>query len=409
MEHAIFEKDVSVSAERGQTVRATLPRRVETPEWIACDFHVHAAPSHDSTVTLEDRVRSLVAEGIEFVVATDHNHVTSYAAAIDRVRASDRLASASGIEVTTTRWGHFNAYPYPTSSPPPPHADVDPAQMFASVRDAGPGALIQVNHPRMSDIGYFNRAGLDADAGVAKNAAYSADFDVIEVVNGFDLGQSALLDQNLKEWFALLSQGRRYTAVGNSDSHRLSREWVGYPRTYVQVKQDDPRVVTALEIAESLKAGRAMVSGGPFLVAKVEGKGLGELATADNGRVTLQVSVRAPAWIDVSIAEAWLDGKRVATQRATAPPGAAVRLAWQTEIPVERDGFLVVVVRGERVLDRVLPGIGAKPFAFTNPIWIDGNADGTFDAGIDTAADGGPDAVAGAPLDAALDAGSARD
>jgi hypothetical protein len=274
--------------------------------------------------------------------------------------------------------------------------------MFASVRAADDGALIQVNHPRMGDLGYFNRAGLDAGTSSASHAAYSPDFDVIEVVNGFELGQPEIIEQNFGEWLALLASGRRYVAVGNSDSHRLSREWVGYPRTYVQTEVDDPRLVTAADVTAALRAGRAVVSAGPFLVARVQGKGPGELATAEGGRVTLQVSVRAPAWVDVASAEVWLDGRRVATERATAPPAAAIRLAWQTQIPIERDGFVVVVVRGERPLDRVLPGIGARPFAFTNPIWIDGDGDGSFDAGVDAGADA-------APPDASLDAGSARD
>jgi hypothetical protein len=382
IEHAIYERDVTISREQGQNLRAVLPRRVDTPGWVACDFHVHAAPSHDSSITLEDRVRSLVAEGIEFAVATDHNHVTDYRATIDRLRLDDRVAAAPGVEVSTTRWGHFNTYPYPAFLPTPRHADIDPAELFASIRRLAPGALVQVNHPNMGAIGYFTRSG---------DPAYSPDFDVLEVVNGFELGQADVIDKNLADWFALLSAGKRYTAVGNSDSHRLGSEWVGYPRTFVHVEHDDPRSLTAEVVVQALRAGRAVVSSGPFIVAKVGGKEPGELATAQDGKVTLQVSVRAPAWIDVSLAEAWLDGKRVALQRANAEPGAAVRLTWQTELAVERDGWLVVVARGERVLDRVLPGVGARPFAFTNPIWIDADADGSLDAGVTRAADASAD------------------
>jgi hypothetical protein len=389
LEYAIYEKDVTISRERGETLRAVLPRRVATPRFVACDFHVHAAPSHDSSVTLEDRVRSLVAEGIEFVVATDHNHVTSYAPAIDRLRVAGKLASTTGIEVTTNRWGHFNAYPYPLGVPSPRHTDVDPAGIFASVREHAPDALVQVNHPRMGDIGYFNRSALNTETGVAERAEYSPDFDVIEVVNGFDLGQPELVEKNLREWFALLSSGRRYVAVGNSDSHRLGSEWVGYPRTYVQVDDDDPKRISATEIATALRAGRAMVTTGPFLVAEAQGQGLGGLASAQNGRVSLSVAVRAPDWVDVSVAEVWLDGKLVQSRAITAAPAAPIRLAWQTEVAVERDGWLVVVVRGDRPLDRVLPGVRAKPLAFTNPIWIDGDGDGSFDAGVEAGAEAG--------------------
>lgn len=406
IEHAIYEKPVLISRERGETLRAVLPRKVDTPEWIACDFHVHAAPSHDSSVTLEDRVESLVSDGVEFAVATDHNHVTDYAPAVDRLLVDDRLSSVSGIEITTARWGHFNAYPYPTGAPAPRSANADPGEIFGSVRLYAPEALIQVNHPRMNEIGYFNRAGLDAGAGAAASAAYAPDFDVIEVLNGFELGQPEVVEKNIAEWMALLGAGKRYTAVGNSDSHRLGSEWVGHPRTYVRVVDDAPRAVTPREIGEALRAGRAFVTSGPFVIAKADGRGPGELATASDGQVTLQVSVRAPAWIDVSVAEAWLNGRLVASQRATAPPNAPVRLAWQKRIDVEQDAFLIVIVRGERTLDRVLPGVDARPLAFTNPIWIDGDGDGRYgggdDAGADTA-DGAPDAGDGGSDDASAD------
>ena len=46
------------------------------------------------------------------------------------------------------------------------------------------------------------------------------------------------------EWFELINAGRRYTAVGNSDSHRLVYQWAGYPRTYVRVEDDRPSIAT---------------------------------------------------------------------------------------------------------------------------------------------------------------------
>ncbi len=172
---------------------------------------------------------------------------------------------------------------------------------------------------------------------------------------------------------------------------------------------DDPATVTPQQVADALKAGRAIVTNGPFIVAKLSGKEAGELASAVDGMLTLELVVRAPPWIDIASAELWLDGKHIATERARAPATAAVRLAWRTSISVERDGWLVVVVRGEKTLERVLPKVAAKPFAFTNPIWIDGDGDGSFapavDAGTDAAApDGGRDAGADAATDAAIDA-----
>ena len=40
----------------------------------------------------------------------------------------------------------------------------------------------------------------------------------------------------MKDWQSLLLQGKRVTAVGNSDSHSLGRP-VGYPRNYLPTKR----------------------------------------------------------------------------------------------------------------------------------------------------------------------------
>ncbi len=391
-EFALWEEAITVSAEAGATVRAVLPRKVDTPGWIAADFHLHAAPSPDSTVTLEDRVTALAAEGIELAVPTDHNHVTDYAPTIRSFDAESRLSTMPGVELTTTRWGHFNAYPYPLDAGLPATGDLLPNALFASVRELAPGVVVQVNHPRMSDIGYFNRAKLDSGSMEAGADGFSFDFDTLEVVNGFELGQRDVMDDNLHEWFRLLNAGHRYTATGNSDSHQLSREWAGYPRTYVKVPDDRAGHVTPAQIVGALRAGHAFVSNGPFLDVHVAGKGPGELASAEDGGVAVQVSVQAPAFIDITRAEVWLDGNRVAETTKVAAPTARVRLSWQTSVPIEHDSWVVVVVRGSRELDDVLPGVHAAPFAFTNPVWIDADGNGSYgDAGVD-GGDAGSDA-----------------
>ncbi|MCA9591677.1 MAG: CehA/McbA family metallohydrolase [Myxococcales bacterium] len=398
-EYALWEQAVSVTAEAGATVRAVLPRKVDSPGWIAGDFHLHAAPSHDSSVSLEDRVTALVAAGIEVAVPTDHNHVTDYAPTLRGFDAESRLATMPGVELTTTRWGHFNAYPYPLDAGLPATGELLPRDLFARVRELAPGVLVQVNHPRMADIGYFNRAELDSGSMEAGAEGFSFDFDTLEVVNGFELGQPKVIDENLREWFRLLEAGHRYTAMGNSDSHQLSREWAGYPRTYLRVPDDRPGHVTAEQIVSALRGGRAFVSNGPFLDVRVGGQEPGGLAVADEGEVSVQVSVQAPAFIDITRAEVWIAGERVAETERVAAPTAPLRLTWQTRVAVARDTWVVVVVRGSRELDDVLPGVHAAPLAFTNPVWIDADGDGSYgDAGADAAADAASDAGPETPL-----------
>jgi hypothetical protein len=331
-------------------------------------------------LSLEDRVASLLAEGVEFAVATDHNHVTDYGPAIEQLGAERLIASASGVEITTQTWGHFNAYPYPKSSPVPPLTNAEPAEIFGNLRVAAPGVVIQVNHPRLKSIGYFNRIELDPATGVPETEGSSLDFDAVEVLNGIELTSPKAAETNLKEWFEILNHGRRYTAVGNSDSHKLVGQWAGYPRTYVRVPEDRPSAVTPQQVARAVQAGQAIVSNGPFVVARAQNRaGPGDFVAAENGRLSLEFSVQAPPWMDVKRADVYVNGERV--QQVTARNTTeAVRIEHKSLLRVRRDAWIVVVARGDRPLRAVMPGTTLTPLAFTNPIFVDADGDGVFRA-----------------------------
>ena len=111
LEYTIDEQEVTVTAGQGATLRALLERVVDTTGFIAADFHVHQLPSSDSSIELPDRVVSLLAEGVEFVAATDHNHVTDFTPAIEQLGAGGLLSATTGVEITTPTWGHFTRSP----------------------------------------------------------------------------------------------------------------------------------------------------------------------------------------------------------------------------------------------------------------------------------------------------------
>ncbi len=240
-EWSLEERPVVVTGARTAELAVALRRVVDPGAWIACDFHLHAAPSPDSHVTLEDRVTALVAEGVRYAVPTDHNHVTDYAPSVEALGVE--LGTIPGVEVTTWEpaFGHFNAFPFPLdpslpANGAPAFLGLTPAGLFAALRERSPGAIVQVNHPRLEpDIGYFDRTGLDPATGAA-TGPYSDDYDTLEVWNGFDLARSANVERNLAEWIGMLARGRRVVATGSSDSHTIRTEWAGYPRTYVYVE-----------------------------------------------------------------------------------------------------------------------------------------------------------------------------
>jgi hypothetical protein len=262
----------------------------------------------------------------------------------------------------------------------PAFSNVEPPEIFSNVRAAAPGVVIQVNHPRLKGIGYYNRIELDALTGEAESEGSSLDFDTVEVMNGIELASAKSADINLKEWFEILNLGRRYTAVGNSDSHKLVGQWAGYPRTYVRVPEDDPSAVTVEQVSRALRAGQAVVSNGPFVTTLAEGRaGPGDFLPANHGRVSLRVDVRAPPWMDVRRADVFVNGERVASVPARGTTDA-VRIDWRTSLRIAKDSWIVVVARGDRPMQRVMPNTQAAPFAFTNPIFVDADGDGVFRA-----------------------------
>lgn len=213
MERITAEPNASVS------VQAKLTRVVDTTGYIAADFHLHAAPSLDSDLPLVDRVLSAVGEGLEYLVATDHNFVTDYRAALAEANLTEWASSMIGLEMTTLESGHFNGFPlryevgaitkgaFEWSFRPP-------EMVFGDLRNLGSHGpektVVQVNHARDLILGYFSQYGLDPltgtvpepEAGGGLDFAkiiepsgpafydvdginqYSGDYDALEVLNG---------------------------------------------------------------------------------------------------------------------------------------------------------------------------------------------------------------------------------
>ena len=371
-EWTIASFEVSVVAGRSTPARFELARVVPTDGYVAADLHQHAIPSNDAAVTLDDRVLSDLAEHVEVAVATDHEAITDYGAAIDRVGARGRLLAIAGDEATTYAIGHFNAWPL-TRRPELPRggafrsAGRTVAQIVGLFRQDPACRVVQMNHPRVGRIGYLDSVKYDP-YGRAPPDGFVASFDAIEVANGKRVDS---LEPVLLDGYSLLRRGLRRTATGNSDTHRIVGEEAGWPRTYIGVPSDDLAKLTVEDVASGIADRRdAVVSAGPFLRVRGDGKPPGSTVKV-RGRLDYEVEVWAAPWVDVTSLVIVVDGvtaEKLAVPASTAP----LRLKHRTRIPFKKDGFVVAVARGERDLAPIVPRL--KPFAVANPIWVD--ADG---------------------------------
>jgi len=388
IEWSVDAKVVDVAGGHGASVDLAPRHVVPTPGVVGCDLHVHARPSFDSPVTTEDRVLSLVAAGVDFAVPSEHNIVGDYGPALDALDLAPELAHVHGVEITTysPRLGHFGLFPYPPGKVPPyRHTTID-AVFDAARRGAGPDRILQVNHPRLpKGIGYFEIVGFDPAAHKVPRRM-RADFDALEVYNGYELAQPARVDAVLRDWYALLNLGHRYVATGSSDSHRIQYQWAGYPRTMVAVGPGgDQRPIDPARVVAELKRGHATVTSGPVIELAAGGASPGDDVTSDAPSIRAHVRVRAAPWVDVTSVEIVVSGRgerilpvasvptKVGPEAGTLEEAAArtVRFDQDVDVPIPKGGgWFVVVARGTRHIDDVLPFMPIAPMGVTNPIWV---------------------------------------
>jgi hypothetical protein len=371
---SIARKEFEVVA--GDAMRATFDLIEEDPQpaFIGCDFHVHARGSWDARpVSYAERVRSLVAVGVDCAAATEHNHVGDHGPAAAVLGLDHRLRALSGVELTTggPAFGHFNVYPWPIGAPLPETQGTTWQALFDAIH-ATPGSFVfQVNHPRMktadgSRIGYLDHAGVDPKTGDTRGR-YRDDYDALEIFNGFELDQLAGVEAITEEWLRMLDRGEFHAATGSSDSHGIAFPWAGFPRTFVAVGEGwrtNGRPVQA--IVDAVKAGRAYVSSGPILDVRVNDAKLGDTCTGPEP--TARIRVAPTSWLGRPRIRARLGLEDLGELTPTHDAGG-----WYAEIElpkVDRRRPFVVMVDAEVVGE----GVGLFGFrrtlAITNPIWI---------------------------------------
>jgi len=379
--YSLFRREIEVADGSAQGISDTLKAVLDMREWTAADFHLHAAPSPDSSVSLESRLASLASEGIDLAVATDHNHITDYGPTAHDLKVS-QLGTVHGDEITSGGshlWGHFNAFPLPlaTGAPEdavPPYYDILPAEIFARARDAG-ARVVQVNHARMPpQIGYFDLTHLDEATGHA-DAEFADDFDALEAYNGLWIESPDRVREGARDLVALARRGKRPVATGNSDSHRLLYEEAGYPRTYVHTPAGSTED-RATRTIDALLTGDTTVSSGPLVVLTVDGKPPGAVIRP-NARKEVRVHVRvlAPAWVPVESIEVWLDD-RVAQHFDAGAARDGLRFERDLTLKVDTDAVILAWAEARTPLPDVMPSTDARAIGFSGLVYIDADGDG---------------------------------
>lgn len=327
------------------TVAAVLARVLDTTGWMSADFHVHAVNSPDSIVDNPKRALTFAGDGLDVLVATDHDVVTDFGPVIAQAGLSPFLASVVGEEVSPMEWGHYNLFPIPHDATNQVNGGamdwaggegptLSVGEIFAEARRMG-ARTVQVNHAR-GMLGGFTALLLDTDtmathldpetlrmapqpgATADDTKLISTDFDALEILNpgddNFD-GTATLARGKFNDWFTLLSRGLLVAGTGVSDTHYalLATGW----RTWVDVGVDAPAQLSPALLSDRLNALRAVVSNGPFVTARAyrvdsggamvtTPVGLGGTVPPDPRELGVTVEVQVPDYLDVTKVELYM-------------------------------------------------------------------------------------------------------
>ncbi|MEW5900753.1 MAG: CehA/McbA family metallohydrolase [Acidobacteriota bacterium] len=389
-EYAVAQKVIEVVEEENRDLTLIIDRILETPRLISFDPHLHTLKS-DGSPSVGERIKSVTAEGVEVMAATDHNYITDYSGDLKSLKLDGELAVMPGNEVTTAEVIHFNNYPLDVRPDEMGNGAINSfsdtaSRLFLASRQKNPNAVLQVNHPRAGDLGYFNNYSLDQESAATALAGLDMGFDLLEVLNGpyfYSSNKDAVED-----WFHLLNRGYYFAIVGSSDAHGIDRGEPGYSRTYVDYSGGQAARLDTRAFLQALKKGRSFVTNGPVVALKVNGQfGPGDLTKAAGGKVAISLEVRSAPWVAVDEVRLVFNGKRRIIFPVQEEEEAIQKFAQEISLTLTADTYICLEALGKRTLFPVLQRAsrtgslkdGTLPYALTNPVFVDVDGNGRFD------------------------------
>jgi len=397
-EYSRVEQVIDVPEDGAVGFAPRLERAWDAPGYLSTDGHVHAALSPDSQVSNALRLKTAAANGLEVMIATDHEAISDWGDDLSASGLAPWLAVVPGIEVTATVPEHINIYPVATDPAEavgrggfPKWYGLALGDLFEVLRARGAG-VIDLNHPR-NGCGYLCMIDYDRLTGLprvndplslglpAGAALWSWGFDTMELLNGHTdpfMDSSRPRETGLfEDWMSFLNLGHRVTATAVTDTHGL--EAPGDPRTYFAAGAESPSALDPADLVASMRGGRAVTSAGAFAQITVEGRSLGDDVSVANGRTALGVRITALPEIDVTRFQVFFNCDAVADV-ATTQPSAVTKFDDVVSVDTPVDGHVVVVGWGEAPTPLGLePSDPSRvPRFVTNAVFIDADGDGLF-------------------------------
>jgi hypothetical protein len=208
--------------------------------------------------------------------------------------------------------------------------------------------------------------------------------------------------EETKRWLNQLIAGKPLAAIALSRRRNLLPLTSGYPRTHLHLSPPSPdKELSDAKVQTAVKDGATIASNGPLLTvvmneryfpgsvvplseasstptAKKKRKRKTRRRRPTSGTIRLALNVSAPPWMPLDTLEIFLNGKLWGKPLSLAENAETVRIEKEVRIPIHRDSFVVVVVKGKR--NGHTWGYSAvAPYAASSPIWIDTDGNGIYD------------------------------
>lgn len=406
MEFSSITKKVNLLAGKVAKIEGTLKRVVKTPGWISADYHNHSTPSGDNTCGTDDRIINLAAEQIEFAPTTEHNRIYNWAPHIKKLGLSSEIKTVVGIELTGSGT-HFNSFPLEedryAQDGGAPRWNRDPRITAATLENHNryrKDRWIHINHPDMmfnftdrdSDgraDGGFIGLGSIVDAIETQNFRTSyilekSPYRIIEASGAtpFERASGATFQINREfVWLQLLNQGFPVWGIAVADAHHVYGNGVGGWRTYIQSSTDVPSKIKWEEMSRNSKAGRMILTTGPYLEVETSDGTVAGGYTRGVGGIDIKVKVQCTDWIDIDRVQVLVNGRQIPQYNFTRKSNpdmfkdGVTKFDESISLNLGQDSHIIVVAMGENFDLSVGFGTSSqasiKPCAYNNPIFVD--------------------------------------
>ncbi len=399
-EHDHIQQNVELAPGAVVEVAGKLNRSVKTPGWISADFHNHSTPSGDNTCGTDDRIISMAVEHLEFTPTTEHNRLYDWEKHIEKLGLTNFIKTVPGLELTG-RGAHFNTFPL---KPDPTKQDggapvwqKDPrlnAIVLRNYQNEDSDRWVHVNHPDMVENFVDWNGDGKADGGYAYfgrmlDGLETQNFRQSDILVGSPFSVGSARGRIGKQvnfhrefiWLQLLNQGMRVWGIGVADAHHVHGNGVGGWRTYVKSSTDDPAKIDWREISRNAKAGRMILTTGPYLEVSTGSGIIAGGSDRSTKNLDLKVKVQCADWLDIDRVQVLINGAQVPEYNFTRKENPdmfgdeVVKFDQTIPVQLSKDSHIIVVAIGENHSLHMSFGTSKQgtmqPCAYNNPIFVD--------------------------------------